>query len=91
MLCVGACVDHDSGALEADGQRLSNAPCCDWKESRWHLGGGNRSISRCFAHEGCYIGRAEQLGHVGRVDRRCFDADHNVVRSGWRDLSLRQG
>ena len=88
MLCVGARVDHDSGALEADGQRLSNARCCEWKEARRHLGGGNRSISRRVAREGRHIGGAEQLGQVGRVDRRRFDADDNLVRSGWRDLSL---
>lgn len=88
MLRVGARGDHDSGALEAHGQRLPEAPCREPKEARWHFGGGNRSISRCFAHEGRYIGRAEQLGQVGRVDRRRFDPDDNLVRSGSRDLSL---
>jgi hypothetical protein len=90
MLRVGACVNHDSGALKAGGQRLSNARRCHWKEARWHLGGGNRSISRCFARQGGYIGRAEQPGQVGRVNRRRFDTEHNVVRSGRLDLSLRK-
>jgi hypothetical protein len=86
--CVGACIDYHPGALEADGQRLPDASCGKGNEARWHLSGGNRSISRRFAPERRDIGRAEKFGQVGRVDRRRFDANNNLVRTGSLDLSF---
>jgi hypothetical protein len=88
MLRVGACVDYHAGALEPRGLRLPEAPGRESKEARWDFGDGDRSVSRCIVSERRDIRRAEQFGQVGRVDRRRFDADNNLVGSGLRDLSL---
>jgi hypothetical protein len=73
---------HGAGALVAHRQRLAHAARDAGHRALGDPGDEHRPLARARSGERRQVGRTEQQPEVGRIDRRCLHAQHDLVRAG---------
>ena len=82
--------DHGAGALVARRQRLPQARLHEAHSRGRNICGDNRTLSAAAIACGAHVGRPEQQGEVGRVDRRRLHAHQHLVGARLRQSYIFQ-